>query len=849
MTIGSLLSFNKNFSQNFGTVSYESPKTYTISHIDVEASYNINSNVIISKSGLKKGDKITIPGQQISSAITKLWEGNNFADVQILAEVIKGNNVRLIIKLVELEKWNGNIKFHPSISKKEDDDITEMTGFFTNQAISKDDLLKVNRYARNYYVDKGYFKATASNYLEADTLTGGYVIHVNLDKGVRYKINEITINGNEQLTDAKLKRQMKETKEKKWWKLFWRSKFNKTNYKDDKANILRKYVELAYRDAEITSDTIYDFDEKSINIEININEGSKYYIRSINWIGNTKHRSGELDTVLGIKPGDEYNKATLDTRLYMNPAGSDVSSLYMDNGYLFFQITPIEKNVSNDSVDLEFQIYEGKQARIKTITVTGNTKTSDHVIIRDLYTQPGDLFSRDAIIRSQRELSQKGYFNPETLGVNPIPNPADGTVDIEYQVEEKPSDQIELSGGFGAGRVVGTLGVSFNNFALKRFFKGPWNPLPSGDGQRLSIRAQSNGYWFQSYNLSFTEPWLGGKKPQSFSFTAFHSQQSGQPIYQRDANNKILRDAEGSKVKTADRQYMKISGVSLGLGKRLKWPDDYFQVYHELSFQYYDINNYGSVFAFSDGFANNLSYRFALSRNSIDQPLYPRTGAEISFSAKTTLPYSYFNGVEDYSVLSEQERYKWLEYNKLKFTSSWFAPLTKDKKLVVNARFGVGLLNAWNKKRGVTPFERFYMGGSGLSGYNIDGREIIALEGSHDNAISPSTGGSLVSKYTMELRYPLSLNPSATIYVLGFAEAGNTWNNYKDFNPLQVKRSAGLGVRIFLPMFGLMGLDYGFGFDPVDKGAQGYDSHNFDIRSKGYHGQFHFTIGMNIGEL
>lgn len=836
--------------QNFGEFSYESPKSYRIANIRVEASYNTNENAIIAKSGLKEGEMITIPGQQISSAIKKLWEGDYFADVQIYAETVKGSDVTLLIKLVELEKWSGKIKYHPNLSKKEADDIKELTGFYTNKPLTKDDLLKVNRYARNYFVDKGYFKATSTSYLEADTLTGaGYDIHVNLTKGERYKINKINIEGNTALSDAKIKRQMKDTKEKKWWKLFWRSKFNRTNYKDDKAKVISKYIDLAFRDAEITSDSVYDFDEKTINIDITINEGNKYYIRSINWVGNTKHSSGKLDTVLGIKPGDEYNKSTLDTRLYMNPAGSDVSSLYMDQGYLFFQITPIEKKVSNDSIDLEFQIYEGKQARIKTITVTGNTKTSDHVIIRDLYTQPGDLFSRDAIIRSQRELSQKGYFNPETLGVNPIPNPADGTVDIEYQVEEKPSDQIELSGGFGAGRVVGTLGVSFNNFALRRFFKGPWNPLPSGDGQKLSLRAQSNGYWFQSYNLSFTEPWLGGKKPQSFSFTAFHSQQSGQPFFQRDANNNVLRDENGDKVKTANRQYMKISGVSIGLGKRLKWPDDYFSVYHELSFQYYDINNYGSVFAFSDGFANNLSYRFALSRNSIDQPLYPRTGANISFSLKTTLPYSYFNGVEDYSILSEQEKYKWLEYNKLKFTSSWFAPLTKDKKLVINAKFGIGLLNAWNKNRGTTPFERFYMGGSGLTGFNIDGREIIALRGYDDNAISPNTGGSLVSKYTMELRYPLSLNPSATIYVLGFAEAGNTWNNYKDFNPLQVKRSAGIGVRIFLPMFGLMGLDYGFGFDPVDKGAQGYDIHNLDIRTKGYHGQFHFTIGMNIGEL
>ncbi len=836
--------------QSFGEFSFESPNTYTISKIIVEGSYNTNENTIIAKSGLKEGENITVPGLAIASAIKKLWEGNYFSDVQIVAESIKGNNIVLKIKLVELEKWSGKIKYHPNLSKKEADDIKENLGFFSNQPISKDDLLKVNRQARIYFVDKGYFKATASNYIVADTIKGGYDIHVNIDKGARYKINEINISGNSELTDAKIKRQMKDTKEKKWWKLFWRSKFNRSNYEKDKQKIIDKYIDLAYRDAEITYDTIFDFDEKTININLEINEGSKYFIRSINWVGNSKYTSGRLDSTLGIKPGDAYNKSVLDTRLYMNPNGSDVSSLYMDEGYLFFQITPVEKKVTSDSIDLEFQIYEGKQARIKTISVTGNTKTSDHVIIRDLYTQPGDLFSRDAVIRSQRELSQKGYFNPETLGVNPIPNPTDGTVDIEYQVEEKPSDQIELSGGFGAGRVVGTLGVSFNNFSIRNFFKKEyWTPLPSGDGQRLSLRAQSNGFWFQSYNLSFTEPWLGGKKPQSFSFTAFHSQQSGQPFFLRDANNRLLRDADGNRISTPDRQYMKITGVSIGLGKRLKWPDDYFSVYHELSYQYYDINNYGSVFAFADGFSNNLSYRFAISRNSIDQPLYPRTGADISFSVKTTLPYSYFNPDKDYASLSEQEQFKWLEYNKIKFTSSWFAPLTKDKKLVVNARFGIGLLNPWSKERGVTPFERFYMGGSGLTGFNIDGREIIALRGYEDGAISAETGGALISKYTLELRYPLSLNPSATVYLLGFAEAGNTWNNYKDFNPLQVKRSAGIGVRIFLPMFGLMGLDYGFGFDPVDSGARGFGSHNPLIQSQGFNGQFHFTIGMNIGEL
>ena len=837
---------------SFNNISYTTPKTYTIGRIVVDGPRLISHEYIIQKSGLKEGQVISVPGNDITSAINKLWETNDFSDVQILAEKIQGTTIYLVIKCIERNRIGVRddiIVFNEEVRKSDVTSIKETLALLPNQVITDDLINKINRTCRNYFTEKGYFKATATTKIVEDTLKGPQ-LRVKITKGPRYKINSIIIEGNDVLTDAQIKRQMKDTKEKKWYKIFWRSKFNQFNYGEDKQKVIAKYVGMAHRDAEIVFDTVFDHDEKTIDILMKINEGNKYYIKSIEWVGNIKYRSTLLDTILGIKPGDEYNKSTLDTRLYMNPNGTDVSSLYMDKGYLFFQITPIEKNVENDSVDLQIRIYEGKQARIKDVTVVGNTKTSDHVILRDLYTFPGDLFSRDAVIRSQRELSQKGYFNPETLGVNPMPNPADGTVNIEYQVEERPSDQIELSGGFGAGRVVGTLGVSFNNFSIKRFFKkDSWTPLPSGDGQRLSIRAQSTGYWCQSYNFSFTEPWLGGKRPNSFSFNAFRSSMSNNPWFLRDNSGKLIRDAEGNKIPFENRAYMNITGVAVGLGRRLKWPDDYFNFYQEVSFQYYDLNNYGSIFSFADGNARNLSYRFAISRNSIDQPLYPRGGSELLFSFKTSLPYSYFDGVSDYSGYTDQQLNKWLEYNKIKFTASWFASLSKDKKLVINARFGTALLNRWNTALPVTPFERFYMGGSGLTGFNIDGREIIALRGYDDGTVSPQTGGRLISKYSLELRYPLSLNPSATIYVLGFAEAGNTWNNYKDFNPLQVKRSAGVGVRIFLPMFGLMGLDYGFGFDELDRGAQGAAVHNAEIQSKGYRGQFHFTIGMNLGEL
>ncbi len=830
-------------------IDYLSPKEYIVAGIVIDGIRNLDHNQIISKSGLIRGNKITIPGDDISQAIQKLWKEKLFSDIQIFVEKIQGENVFLVIKLQERARLS-RYSFK-GISKSHADDLRENIDLYSGKLVTEDELFRIKQISRGYYIEKGYLRPTVKIATKPDTLVNNSVMmKITIDKGERFRINKISFEGNENLKSSKLRRQMKKTKEKRWFKIFWRSKFIRSLYEEDKRKILAKYRDNAYRDAEITFDTVYDINEKNVNIDIKINEGSKYYIRSMAWTGNLKYRSGYLDTILGIKPGDEYNQSVLDARLYMNPGGTDVSSLYMDDGYLFFQITPVEKQVEGDSVDLEFRIYEGKQARIKNITVTGNTKTSDHVIIRDLYTKPGDLFSRDAVIRSQRELSQKGYFDPEQLNVNPKPNPADGTVDIEYVVAEKPSDQIELSGGWGAGQLVGTLGVSFNNFALRNTFKkGAWNPLPAGDGQRLSIRAQSNGFQFQSYNISFTEPWLGGKKPNALSVSAYHSIQAFDRKFITGSNGRALRDDEGNKVLTPNRRILKMTGASVGLGRRLNWPDDYFSVYHEVGYQYFDLNNFSNVFSFSDGFVNNLFYQFSLSRSSIDQPLYPRTGASFKLSAKLTAPYSLLGADKDYSTLEDQDKYRWIEYNKFKFTSSWFTPLSKDKKLVLNARLGFGFLNGWNKQIGAPPFERFYLGGSGLTGFQLAAQEIIALRGYDDRHVSPQTGGSIISKYTLEVRYPLSLNPQATIYLLGFTEAGNTWNDYKKYNPFTVKRSAGLGVRIFLPMFGLMGLDYGFGFDQLDAGAEGEAVHNSQIQQQGYRGQFHFTIGANLGEL
>ncbi|PDH49623.1 MAG: outer membrane protein assembly factor BamA [Bacteroidetes bacterium MED-G20] len=839
------LSFISISSQTSYTNYELTPREYTLAGISIEGVSFLDHEVVIQKSGLQRGQKIAIPSDKISKAISKLWDQGLFSEVVILKEKVQGGNLFLRIKLKERPRMS-RYSFS-GISKSDADQLREDLDLYSGKIITEALKMNVKNISRNFFVGKGFLKSKASISIKSDTLiNNSKILKIDIDKGEKFKINEIIIEGNSSLSDEKIKRLMKETKERKWYRFYKRSKFQYSLFDQDKETIIGKYNEIAHRDAKIISDTIFDFDENSINIILKIEEGNQYFIRDIQWSGNQKYSSGLLDTILGIKKGDLYDQTSLETKLFMNPNGNDISSLYMDDGYLFFQVTPIEKKIENDSVDLEIKVYEGKQARIKKVNVTGNTKTSDHVILRDMYTHPGDLFSRDAIIRTQRQLAQNGYFDPEKLGVNPMPNPTDGTVDIEYVVEERPNDQIELSGGWGNNSLVGTLGLTFNNFSARKLFKKKsWSPLPSGDGQRLSIRAQSSGYFFQSYNMSFTEPWLGGKKPNSFTVSAYHSLQS----YDRKFINDSL-DSEGNNVVNPFRRVIKITGVSVGLGKRLKWPDDYFSVYYEAGYQYYNLQNFGNVFSFSDGFVNNPYVLWRISRNSIDQPLYPRSGSSISLSLKSSVyPYSRINNFTDHSTLTDQEKYRFLQYNKFKFTSSWFTPISKDKKLVINARLGFGLLNGWNKNLGAPPFERFYLGGSGLSGFSLDGREIIALRGYDEQTISSNTGDRLISKYTLELRYPVSLNPSATIYLLSFLEGGNSWNDYKKYNPFKVKRSAGVGVRIFLPMFGLLGLDYGFGFDPLDPGAAGEVNHNAQIQSNGYRGQFHFTIGMNIGEL
>ena len=825
-------------------IDYANPKEYNIASIMIEGTQSLDQNAVKLLSGLNIGDKIMVPGDEISDAIKELWKQGLFNDVKIYSEKIVNGEIFLIIQIEEKPRLS---KFtFRGVKKAEEEDLRDRMQLVRTKVLTDYIVEASKNEVIEYFVDDGFRNVKVEMKLEKDTATPGTeILYIIVTKGRRIKINDIHIHGNEAISDAKLRRSLKDTRRKKWWDVFHSAKYLEDNYEKDKPLLIAKYGKLGYRDAKITKDTVYNFDEKTVNIEMTISEGKKYYFRNITWVGNSKHTSARLNQILDIKKGDVFDQTRLEERIYMNPNGADVSSLYMDDGYLFFQINPVEVLVVNDSIDLELRIYEGKQAIINNVVVVGNTKTNDHVIMREIRTRPGQLFSRSDIIRSQRELAQLGYFDPEKMAVNPTPNQADGTVDIEYVVAEKPSDQIELSGGWGAGRIVGTFGISFNNFSARNMFKkGTWRPLPAGDGQKLSVRAQSNGLFFQSYNVSFTEPWLGGKKPNALSVTAYHSIQSN--------GQKKYSTIDGEKTSNTLRQSIDITGVSVGLGRRLKWPDDFFTTYVEANYQHYVLNNFASTFSFSEGFSNNLSYKFILSRNSVDKPLemFPTNGSKLNYSAQFTVPYSYFND-KDYKAISDQEKYRWVEYHKHKFTAAWYNQITKRQKaegsaynLVLYTKAGFGFLGMYNKDVGLAPFERFYLGGSGLSGFALDGREIIALRGYEDQSLSPRTGGAFITKYTAELRYPISLNPSATIWGHVFAEAGNSWNVKKDFSPFSdIKRSAGFGLKIFLPMFGLLGFDYGWGFDQVPS----YPSTG-RVNGKAI-GQFHFTIGAILGEL
>lgn len=845
-----------------GDVDYSNPQKYEIGGITVTGAENLNPNVLVMISGLVIGDKIDIPGDKVQKAIKKLWEQGLFEDVKISATKVRGNVIFLDIQVDERPRL---AKFSFSgIKKSAANDLRDKLSLVRGDVVTENLLVNSRNTIKKYFHDKGFWHTEVKIDQSIDTSGHQFVIlDFKIDKNQKVKVWEIDIEGNKQISDNRLKGAFENTVEKSRFKpfesidsilinaaealtrfdllgvaesalkgfrndikirIFKSGKFIEEEYEEDKNVLIDEYNKHGFRDAKIRKDTIYLSGNRNINIKLQVDEGDQYYFGDIKWIGNTKYTADELNAVLKIQEGDIYNKERLSTNLNFNPQGRDVSSLYLDNGYLFFSVNPREVRVENDTIDLEMVIHEGKQATVDKVMVKGNTRTNDHVVIREIRTKPGELFSRSDIIRSTRELSQLQYFNPEKIEPTPIPDPQEGTVDIEYKVEEKSADQIELSGGWGYGRIIGTLGLSFNNFSVRNLFnKEAWRPIPTGDGQKLSLRVQSYGSGYYSYNMSFTEPWLGGKKPNSFSVSYYHSLFSN-----------------GLDKGNPNRRSFKIDGISVMLGKRLTWPDDYFTLVQKLSYQRYELDNYTNIFSFGSGTGtyNNLSYGITFARNSIDQPIYPRRGSEVSLGLELTPPYSAFDN-KDYSTLEAREKFRLIEYHKWKFKSTFYKKIIGD--LVISAKTRFSFLGLYNRDIGITPFERYYLGGDGLSGYNnMDGREIVAMRGYSNESLTPlyyqdqNLGGTIYTKNTLELRYPISLNPSATIYVLGFLEAGNSWLKFKNFDPFDLKRAAGIGMRVYLPMFGLLGIDWGYGFDEVPGLPDANGS------------QFHFSIGQNI---
>ncbi|HEB61886.1 MAG TPA: outer membrane protein assembly factor BamA [Bacteroidetes bacterium] len=797
-------------SDSIKIANYTAQAEYEIGAIKVTGAAFSDDNAIIAIAGLKVGDKIRVPGPEIPRAIKALWALRLFTDVQILKEKSIGEIIFLEIVVKERPRLT-NHSFK-GVKKSYHDDLNDAVNrFLTKGGIVTENIKARSAQAiKDFFRDKGFLDATVKvNEIVDKSRVNAVRLEFEIDRKDRVKIQDIFFVGNAHVKSRKLRKQMEETKSKR--RIFASSKFKKPDYETDKKSIIAYYNTIGFRDAKIVKDSIWREEDGDIVLQLTIDEGDQYYFRNITWKGNSIYNDKTLADYFGIKKGDIYNQELLETRLQFSQDGRDISTLYMDNGYLFFQVNPIEVAIVKDSIDLEIRIYEGPQATIDKVTIKGNDRTHEHVIRRELRTLPGKKFSRSDIIRSQREIISLGYFNPEALGINTPVNPQRGTVDIEYTVEEKPSDQLELSAGWGGrGRgVIGTLGVSFNNFSVRNIFKKEsWSPLPQGDGQRLSLRAQTNGRFFQSYNASFTEPWLGGKKPNSFTLGGYYT-----------------RLTNGVAKSSTNFQSLGIFNVSVSLGTRLKFPDDNFISSTSISFQNINLNNWTFRRDFiledgtflTEGSFNSISLNQTIARSSINDPLFPKSGSKISLSLQITPPFSLLTD-KSYKDLSPTDKFRWVEYHKWRLNAEWYTQVFG--KFVVKAGAKIGMLGLFNRDIGVSPFERFVLGGDGLANQQsgLLGYDLISLRGYEIEELpnSQDGGATVFDKFTVELRYPVSLNPSATIYLLVFAEGGNSWRSFRDFNPFDVRRAAGAGLRVFLPMFGTLGFDYGFGFDKPD---------------------------------
>ena len=830
-------------------VDYNRPKTYKVAGVKVEGTHYFSESQIIQLTGMQKGMELTVPGEDVSGIVKRLWLQRYFEDVALSIDRLSADGDSAYFKITIKERPRVSRWTYTGVKSGEKKDLQDRLSLRRGGEFSEYVEKTSSDIIKRYYAEKGFLKCEVKAEVQKDTVIKNAIrVNFAVDKGAKVRIKDINFIGNEHVKDFKIAKEMKKTKSNKIYNFFSSKKFDQKEYINDKKGALSAFNEAGYRDARLVRDSVYYVDDKHLGIDLEFEEGNKYYFRDISWTGNSVYPTEYLNSILGLKKGDVYDKVSMEKRLFGGGKQNeyDVTKAYRDNGYLFFGLTPVETNIQNDSVDVELRISEGKQATLNNIIINGNDLTNEKVVRRQVFTLPGELFSQTDFERSIREIASLGQFDPEAImsegGYSIIPNQISNTVDVIYNVTEKPSSQLELSGGWGGRTFVATVGVSFNNFSTHRFFdKSAWRPVPLGDAQNLAFRFQTNGTYYTCMTASFTEPWLTGKKPTSLNLSAYYTRQTNSYL----ALNILSND-----------RMMEVFGFSASLGNRLKWPDSYFVLYNGLSWQTYRLTNwYSGYFIFDHGTANNISYTFNLMRNSTDQQIYPRQGSDISFSVALTPPFSLFRkhtfdemGVRqpvnswrdiNYDTWSAADRYRWIEYHKWKFNAATYTKLVGDLVLMTRAQFGY--LGYYNRKWGYSPFEGFLVGGDGMSGYNTYGSEIISLRGYENYSLTPyelsqynSNGyayaGNVYDKFTVELRYPVILQPSSTIFALAFLEGGNCWSDIKNFNPFIIKRSAGVGVRIFLPMVGLLGVDWGYGFDDATNGGS----------------QFHFVIGQQF---
>ena len=841
------------------------PSKYEIAGIKVEGVDNYEDDIIIGYSGLTVGQRVEIPGDDIKAAVKRFWRQGLFSKVQIKVEKTYQDKAWLIFSLrqqprVSQVNYNG-------VKGGEKKDLQERLGVVVGSQMTPNIANRIKQIVEKYYAAKGFGNVTC-NVTQAEDLSkkNEVIVDINVNKNEKIKVHKIYIEGNEVLSDRAIKRTMKKTNEKNdILKIFNQKKFVRSDYEDDLQRIIDKYNEKGYRDARIVADSVTQYNDKLVDVHISVEEGKRYYINNVKWVGNTVYPTALLDEVLGIQKGDVYNQKLLNKRTQEDDDA--VANLYVNNGYLFYQLIPVESKVTGDSIDLEMRMYEGKQARINKVIINGNDRLYEKVVRRELRIRPGDLFSKNDLIRSAREIAQTGHFDPEKMDIRPEPNEENGTVDIVLGLESKANDQIEFSAGWGQTGILGKLSLKFTNFSIKNLFhpssyKGI---IPQGDGQTFTISAQTNAKYYQAYSLSFLDPWFGGKRPNSLSVSAFYSRQTGinssyyNRQYSQAVNNMYMNSGlygysnpyyymnngyggyNYYENAYDPNKYLQMAGVTIGFGKRLKWPDDYFTIMADVSYQWYALKNWEYLYYMNNGVSNSIVLGFTLSRNSIDKPLYTRRGSSFSLSFHATPPASLF-GKKNWKALSEskleadkKELYRWIEYWKLKFQARTYTPLTDPDgrwTLVLMTRADFGLLGSWNKHL-KSPFETFYVGGDGMSGSYTYATETIALRGYENGAFTPwGSEGYAYNRFVMELHFPLMLSTSATIYPLVFLEGGNAWTSVKNFNPFDIKRSAGAGVRIFLPMIGMMGIDWGYGLDKKKKKKGGSN--------------FHFVLGQEF---